>query len=156
MFTVTDSVLLRPLPYRDAERLVDISGSKEGPGNAVSWLNYRDIQEHCGQLEEVAGYVEDVGVVETAQATQSVFAPRVTPNLFSMLGVPAVLGRGLTQADAQPGADPAAVLSSGFWKQTFAGDPQVLGRQLRISGVARKIVGVMPEAFRFMATAPDQ
>jgi putative ABC transport system permease protein len=156
MFTVTDSVLLRPLPYRDAERLVDVSGSKEGPGNATSWLNYRDIQEHCGQLEEVAGYAEDVGVVETAQATQSVFVPRVTPNLFYMLGVPAVLGRGLTEADAQPGADPVAVLSSAFWKQTFAGDPQVLGRQVRISGVSRRIVGVMPDTFRFMAVAPDQ
>ena len=156
MFTVTDSVLLRPLPYRDADRLIDISGSKEGPASATSWLNYRDIQEHCKQLEEVAGYAEDVGVVESAQATQSVFAPRVTPNLFSLLGVQAVLGRGLMAADAQPGADPVLVLSSGFWKQTFAGDPHVLGKQVRVSGSPRQIVGVLPDTFRFLAAAPDQ
>ena len=114
MFTVTDSVLLRPLPYRDAARLIDISGSKEGPATVISWLNYRDIQEYCKQLEEAAGYAEDMGVVETAQTTQSVFAPHVTPNLLSMLGVSAVLGRGLTAADAQRGADPVAVLSNGF------------------------------------------
>ncbi|MFL6463327.1 MAG: ABC transporter permease [Bryobacteraceae bacterium] len=156
MFTVTDSVLLRSLPYRDAERLVDISGSKEGPANDTSWLNYRDIREHCRQLEDVAGYAEDVGVVETSQTTQSVFAPRVTPNLFSMLGVRTALGRGLTAADAQPGADPVIVLSSGFWKQTFAGDPRVLGKQVRLHGMPHKIVGVLPDTFRFMAAAPDQ
>ena len=156
MFTVTDSVLLRPLPYRDAARLVDVSGSKEGPGMATSWLNYRDMQEYCKQMEEVAGYAEDVGVVESAQTAQSVFAPRVTPNLFPMLGVHAVLGRGFTATDAQRGAEPVAVLSNGFWKQTLAGDPHALGRQVRISGIPHKIVGILPDTFRFMATAPDQ
>jgi predicted permease len=156
MFTVTDSVLLRPLPYRDAARLADISGSKEGPAAATSWLNYRDIQEYCKQFEEAAGYAEDVGVVETGQTTQSIFAPRVTPNLFPMLGVQTVLGRGLAAADARPGADPVTVLSSSFWKQTLGSDPNVLGRQIRISGISRKVVGVLPDAFRFMATAPDQ
>jgi putative ABC transport system permease protein len=156
MFTVTDSVLLRPLPYRDAERLVDISGSKEGLANDTSWLNYRDIRDYCKQLEEVAAYAEDVAVVETAQTTQSVFAPRVTPNLFSMLGVQPALGRALTVADAQPGAHPVAVLSSAFWRQTLAGDSHVLGKQIRLGGIPRTIVGVMPDTFRFMATAPDQ
>ncbi len=156
MFTVTDSVLLRPLPYRDADRLVDISGSKEGPGIATSWLNYRDIQEQCRQLEEVAGYAEDVGVVETAQSTQSVFAPRVTPNLLPLLDVQPVLGRGFTVADAQEGADPVVILSNGFWKQALAGDPQALGRPVRISGIPRRIIGVLPDTFRFMVTAPDQ
>jgi len=156
MFTVTDSVLLRPLPYRDAERLIDISGSKEGPGSDTSWLNYCDIRDKCKQLEEVAGYAEDVGVVETEQATRSVFAPRVTPNLFSMLGVQAALGRVLTEADARTGAPPVVVLSSGLWKEMFAASPHVLGKQIRLGGMPRTIVGVMPDGFRFMAASPDQ
>ena len=156
MFTVTDNVLLRPLPYRHAERLVDISGSKEGPASDTSWLNYRDIRDGCKQLEEVAGYAEDMGVIETEQGTQSVFAPRVTPNLFSVLGVGAALGRTLTEADAQPGSPPVVVLSNPFWKQTFAASPHILGRQVRLGGIPRTIVGVMPEDFRFMAASPDQ
>jgi len=156
MFTVTDSVLLQPLPYRDADRLVDISGSKEAPASDTSWLNYRDICEQSKQLEEAVAYAEDMGVIETAQTTQSVFAPRVTPNLFSMLGVRPILGRALAAADAQPGAAPVLVLSSSLWQQTFASDPNVLGKQVRLGGISRTIVGVTPSTFRFMATAPDQ
>ena len=87
IFTVIESVLLRPLPYAHSDRLLYIGSKSDKPSfNTTSWMNYRDIRAQAKLLEEVAGYSEDVGVLETRDGSQSVVAPRVTTNIFSMLG----------------------------------------------------------------------
>ena len=149
IFTVIESVLLRPLPYTHADRLLYI-GPADNPGfGTTSWLNYRDIRDQSQQLKTVAAYSEDVGVVETQNASQSVAAPRVTTNVFSMLDVQPLLGRTFTQSEGEAGAPEVVLLSEGVWRQSFQADPAIVGKAVKISGKPRTVVGVMPSSFHF-------
>ena len=150
IFTVVESVLLRPLPYQNSKQLVFIGPPNNGPGfGSTSWLNYTDIRSQSHQLESVAGYSEDVSVVETTDESQSVVAPRVTPNLFSMLDAKPLLGRTFSAAEGEQNGPQVVILAEGLWRGTFHSDPGIVGRTVRIAGQARTVVGVMPAAFRF-------
>ena len=97
IFTVIESVLLRPLPYAHSDRLLYIGPGSDKPGfGTTSWLNYKDVRAQSKLLQDAAGYSEDVSVLETHDGSQSVVAPRVTTNLFSMLGAHPLLGRAFT------------------------------------------------------------
>ncbi len=147
---MVESVLLRPLPYPNSKQLVFIGPPNNGPGfSSTSWLNYTDIRSQSHQLEAVAGYSEDVSVVETADESESVLAPRVTPNLFSMLGAQPLIGRTFTAADGEQDGPQVVVISAGLWKGSFHSDPGIVGRTVKIGGRARMVVGVMPAAFHF-------
>ncbi|HET9183476.1 MAG TPA: ABC transporter permease [Candidatus Angelobacter sp.] len=148
MFTVVDSVILRPLAYAHPDRLVALA--QPGGGLAsTSWLNYRDIRDQAQNLSAVAGYSEDVGVVQGKQGSTSVVTPGVTVNLFSMLGVKPLLGRGFVAEEGQTGGPQAVILSEGLWRQLFSGDPNVIGQTVRVNAKPRTIVGVMPASFAF-------
>ena len=150
IFTVVESVLLRPLPYPNSKQLVFIGPPNNGPAfSSTSWLNYSDIRSQSHQLEAVAGYSEDVSVVETADESQSVLAPRVTPSLFSILSAQPLLGRTFTAAEGEANGPQVVVLSEGLWRDTFHADPGIVGRAVRVGGQARTVVGVMPAAFHF-------
>ena len=150
IFTVIESVLLRPLPYAHSDRLIFIGP----PGDlrsfrSTSWLNYRDIRDQSREFSAVAAYSEDVGVVENQDGSQSVLAPRVTPNLFSMLGARPLMGRTFTPAEGESGGSETVILSEGLWRQTYHADPRILGQAVKISGKLHTVVGVLPDAFRF-------
>ncbi|MGA2076017.1 MAG: ABC transporter permease [Terriglobia bacterium] len=149
MFTVIESVLLRPLPYSDADRLVYIGPAGAEAFGPTSWLNYRDIRDQAQNLEITAGYSEDVGVVESKDASVSVLTPRVTPNLFRMLGAQPLIGRAFTDGEGAAGGPEVAMISEGLWREVFQGDPAIVGRMVRVNGRERAVVGVMPRSFRF-------
>jgi putative ABC transport system permease protein len=150
IFTVIDSVLLRPLPYTHSERLIFIGPKGDKPSfGASSWLDYRDIRTQSKLLEDAAGYSEDVGVLENQDSSVSVLAPRVTPSLFSMLGRPAMLGRTFSEAEGAAGGPAVVLLSEGLWRQSFHADPGIVGRVVELSGKPFTVVGVMPATFRF-------
>jgi len=157
IFTIIESVLLRPLPYAQANRLVFIGPPADKPGSeATSWLNYRDIAAQSKLLEYAAGYSEDVSVVEGKDGSQSVVAPRVTTNLFSMLGARPLLGRTFTDAEGQTSGPPVVLLSEGLWRQTFGADRGIVGKQVKIGGTPHTVIGVMPSSFHFPeAMGPD-
>jgi putative ABC transport system permease protein len=149
IFTVIESVLLRPLQYAHPDRLMTIGpGTGRGFSN-TSWLNYRDIRDQAQQFAQVAAYSPDVSVVESQDTSQSVSAPRVTPNLFAMLGAQPLLGRTFNAAEGQTGGPPVALLSEELWRQGFHADPGIVGRTVRVGGEARTVVGVMPASFGF-------
>jgi putative ABC transport system permease protein len=149
IFTVIEGVLLRPLPYAHADRLVSI-GSGNGTGiSSTSWMNYHDIRAQSKLLNNVAGYSEDISVVQNQDESRSVVAPRVTTNLFSMLGAQPMLGRTFTDAEGQAGGSQVVLLSEGLWRESFHSDPGIVGRILKIGGTSHTVVGVMPDAFRF-------
>jgi putative ABC transport system permease protein len=153
MFTVIQSVVLRPLPYLHSDRLFVVGPAGDKPAfGATSYLDYRDISTQSRLFEQVAGYSEDVSVVETQNASMSVLAPRVTTNLFSMLGVQPLLGRTFSDAEGNTGGSQVAILSEGLWRDSFHSDPNIVGRTLKIGGQSRTVVGVMPASFHF----PDQ
>lgn len=141
MFTVIESVLLRPLRYAHSDRLVSIG--------ADSWLNYRDIKNQSKLLKDVAGYSADIGVVERPDGSQSVEAPRVTVNVFSMLGARPMLGRTFTPAEGDSNGPQVLLLSEGIWRQSFHANPKVVGQVVKFDGKPYVVVGVMPASFHF-------
>jgi predicted permease len=157
IFTVIESVLLRPLPYAHSDRLLYIGSKSDKPSFATtSWMNYRDIRAQSKLLDNAAGYSEDVGVLETRDGSQSVVAPRVTTNLFSMLGAQPLLGRTFIEAEGQPGGPQVVLLSEGLWRESFHADPKIVGQTVKIGGNYLTVVGVMPYSFRFPETmGPD-
>ena len=150
IFTVIESVLLRPLPYAHSDSLVYIGAKSDKPGFVTtSWLNYRDIQSQSKLLQDAAGYSEDVSVLQTQDASLSLAAPHVTTNLLPMLGAQPLLGRTFTDAEGQSGGPQAVLLSENLWRQSFHSDPNVLGQTVRIGGQPHAVVGVMPQSFHF-------
>ncbi len=149
IFTVIESVLLRPLPYPHSDRMLYIGGSEKGGFATTSWLNYRDIRDQSRLLTAVAGYSEDVGVVQNEDTAESVPAPRVTTNLFSMLATRPLLGRNFTDAEGQTGGPNVVLLSEGLWRHSFHADPAIVGKTIKVSGKSCTVVGVMPVSFRF-------
>lgn len=150
IFTVIDSVLLRSLPYAHSDRLVFIGPGGDKPSfGSTSWLNYKDVHDQSKLLEASAGYNEDVSVLQTHDASVSVVAPRVTPNLFTMLGVRQLLGRTFSDEEGLPGGSQVVMLSEGVWRETFHADPNIVGRGVTVGGKPMTVVGVMPASFRF-------
>lgn len=150
MFTVIECVLLRPLPYAHSNRLVYIGPQVDKSSfGTTSWLNYRDIRSQSKLLQDVAVYSGDITVIESKESSQSVAAPRVTTNLFSMLDARPLLGRVFSEAEGQPGGPDVVLLSEDLWRQSFHADPAIVGSAVKVGGKLRTIVGVMPDSFRF-------
>jgi predicted permease len=151
LFTVIDSVLIRPLPYYAADRLVIAGGGGETADdyNSTSWVNLNDIRQRARTFEELAGFEEDVAIIQTAQGGETVFGPKLSGNLLHMIGAQPALGRVFNEADGQDGAPQTAILSDLLWRKQFGADPNVIGRDIRVGGVPHKIIGVMPPEFRF-------
>jgi putative ABC transport system permease protein len=154
MFTVIDSVLIRSLPYYAADRLVIFGPQGEGPQSygSTSWGNLEDIRQRSRVLEDAAGYEGDVAIIQTAQGGETVFGPKLTWNLFDMIGARPAIGRGFAQADGEKGAPPTAILSDQLWRKQFAADPQIVGKIVRIGAVSHTVIGVMSPEFHFPDT----
>ncbi len=149
MFTVMENVLLRPLPYAGANRLVAIDTAGAQGNSATSWLNYRDVRHGMENVAEVGGYSGDVAVVQTRDTSDAVAAPHLTPNVFQMLGVKPLLGRTFTPEEGLHGGPQVVLLSEALWKKQFHGDPTIVGKTVQISSKPYTVVGVMPNSFSF-------
>jgi putative ABC transport system permease protein len=149
IFTVIESVLLRPLPYANSDRMVNI-GPADGDGFAnTSWLNYRDIHDQARQLSAVAGYSDDIGVVEIGGNSEGIVNPRVTANLISMLGGKTLMGRILQDSDSLSGSPAVALISERLWRESLHSDPGILGKPVKLSDRTYTVIGVMPASFHF-------
>ncbi len=156
LYAVLESVLLRPLPYAHADRLLYIGPREDTPSfSSTSWLNYRDIRDQAQTLQSVAGYIPDLSVLENGRDAKSVIAVRITPNLLPTLGVRPLLGRGFTEAEGATDGPHVAILSEGLWRSEFHADPGILGRAVKIGDVPRTVVGVMPASFLFPDNGAD-
>jgi putative ABC transport system permease protein len=149
MFTVVESVLIRPLPYAHPDRLVSIGTPNDRGLSNTSWLNYRDIRDQTTNMDSVGCYAEDVGVVSGKDGSVSVVTPGVTPSVFKMLGARPLLGRTFTEEEGLPGAPKTAVISEGLWRNVLNSDPEILNRTIVVNGLPRAVVGVMPRDFQF-------
>src|SRR5579864_3864526 len=152
MFTVVESVLLRPLPYTHSDTLVTLG--VPGVGSTTdSWLDFQDIRAQSQTLAGLGGYSEDIGVVQGKEGWTSVLTPGVTANLFDLLGSKPLLGRTFTAEEGQTGGPQSVILSEGLWRQQFGSDPNVIGQTVKVSARPRTIVGVMPATFHFPESA---
>jgi predicted permease len=147
IYTLVDSILLRPLPYARQDRLVRISG-QNSPTFPKGWI--RELGSHATALKSVAGYGPDAeSNIAESDVPDRVFGAKVTVNAFDTLGIHPELGSFFSPGDAINGQDHDVVLSYGYWRQHFGADPSVIGRQIRIDGVSRRILGVMPAGVHF-------
>ena len=147
IYTLIDSILLRPLPYAHQDRLVRIAGTNS-PAFPKGWI--RELGSHSTALKSIAGYGPDVeSNISDSDVPERVFGAKATVNAFDTLGIRPALGEFFSQDDAVTGQDHDVVLSYGYWRQHFGGDPSAIGRQVRIDGISRRIIGVMPAGVRF-------
>jgi len=151
VFTLIDGVYLSRLPYRDDARLIDLYATwgSGGPDN-VSIPDYVDLHRDVPALADSALYTDaSFNLVEGAAAPERLAGLRVTPSLFSTLGVSPVVGRAFADDEAVPGREHVAVLTDTLWRNRFDADPRILERSLRLDGEQYRIVGVLPPGFMF-------
>ncbi len=150
VFGIVDAVLLRPLPYAAADRLVRIEQSSPKRSlvgtTAADYLLWRD---HTDLFEKIAAYRMDVVTLTGTGDPDQLTSVQASPGLFSMLGVRAELGRTLLPADEQLSGPNPVVLSDRLWRRLFHADPGAIGRPMTLSGELFTIAGVMPPEFEF-------
>ncbi|MCZ6806074.1 MAG: ABC transporter permease [Deltaproteobacteria bacterium] len=154
IFSVVNSVLLRPLPFPEAERIVTMWNAYPGAGVVGRGSNgvpdYYDRRALTDVFEEVAAYDTRGRSVGIDGVQQRITTREVTPSFFELLGAEAAIGRTFSEEEGEWGSHDVAVLSHALWEQLYAGDPAVLGSDLRLDGRPYSVVGIMPKDFVFL------
>jgi predicted permease len=155
IFSVVNGVLLRPLAFKDSDRLVRIwhvPPEKSFPGMktfSVSAANYLDWQKQNDVFEKMAIYHYGGFTLTAGDHAESVDATGVSGDFFATLGVRPTLGRTFTAEDDKPGQSHVVVLSNRFWQQHFGSNREIVGRTITLDGATYTVIGVMPPSFRF-------
>ena len=150
-FSVADFVLLRPLPFPDADTVVRLcEGPRTGAGwgcnNQLSPANYRDLKEMSSSFDALGAFSRDAMNLVSVGEPRRLEMAALTPEVLPLLGVQPAMGRVFAAGDDDRSA---AILSYGLWQSQFGGDPAVLGRSITLSGAPYTIIGVMPRGFYF-------
>jgi predicted permease len=158
IFAVVNSVLIRPLPYPEQERLVVPHFT--APGMGIQDVPYSEsaylINADESRVFELIGVYRQAALNLTGGTEpERVPAVEATHEVLSILGAAPVLGRLTVLEDDLPGSPEVAMLSYGLWQRRFGGDPSVVGRTMEVNGVSREVVGVLPESFRFLTREAD-
>jgi predicted permease len=157
IFSVVDTVLLKPLPYPEPDRLIGLWHTASGiniPELNMSpslYFTYRD-QNHS--FENMGVYTGDAVSVRDGGDPEQVHSLLVTYSVLPTLGVKPFLGRGFTAKDDQPHNPGTVILTYGYWQRRFGGDAGVIGRRIRVDGEAKEVIGVLPREFRFLDMDP--
>ena len=156
VFSVVNAVLLRPLSYRDPDRIVMLTNprtTREATTalavKLVSIPNFQDWHDQSSSFEAMAYYRESEEAVTVASTAEYAHATRVSPEFFRVFAVEPILGRLFTAEEVKPGSGGALVISYAYWQSHFGGAPHVLGQAVGGIGRPLPIVGVLPPGFRF-------
>jgi predicted permease len=155
LFAVVDAVLLRPLPFPAADRLVSVFNTypKAGvPNDGCSLTNYYERRGKIPAFTAIAAYREATAIAGETGATEREPVAYVSPDFFEALGRGPILGRAFTEEETRPQADRVAVLTDGYWRQRLGADPHVIGKKMRVNGLERTVVGVLPPGFSFLSS----
>lgn len=150
VFSIVDGLLIRPLPYSDAERLVILWNRSPGLNITEDWFStaqYFDIKNAHHGFEQLAIAIGGNDNLTGSGEPERIGTIRVSSSLLPMLGQKAVLGRLFVPAEDQPGKTATAILSYGMWARRFGSDPGVLGKTIILNGAPYQVVGVMPRSF---------
>jgi putative ABC transport system permease protein len=150
IFSLVSALLLHPLPYKDASRMVILWNRSPGIGITRDWFStaqYFDIKNGHSGFEDVAiAFGTNDNLTGTGEP-ERIGTIRVSSNLVPMLGYRAAMGRLFLPDEDAAGSNPTAVLSYGTWTRRFGSDPQILGKKIVINGTPREVVGVLPKSF---------
>jgi putative ABC transport system permease protein len=153
IFSVVNAILIRPLPYPNASRLVMVWESRLpalDEQNVTSPATFLRWQRKNNAFEGMSICFNDTGILTGGGAPEQIAAQDVSPNLFSLLGVNAAMGRVFVPAqDGAEGGDQVAILSFELWRRRYGSDPNILGSKITVDDKPRTVVGVMPRGFRF-------
>lgn len=147
VYSLVDGVLLRPLPIRDPDQVVQVREINHGREGTIAWLNFVDWKARVTSYEQLAAWRRVTSNLTGIDRPRQLQTRHVTANLFPVLGVRPILGREFTAADEQPGAPRTALVSHGFWRRELGGNASAIGRQLMLDEVPVTVIGVLPESF---------
>ena len=146
IFSVVNAVLLRPLPYKDDSRLVVILNQGRNPVAPANFIDWRNQSQSFSQMGAAEYWAPNLTGTDNPE---KLLALHVTPEIFPMLGVQPLLGRAFLSEEQEAGKEHEVVLSYSLWQSHFAGNPEIIGRPVALSGETYTVVGVMPRDFRF-------
>ena len=152
LFGVVNAALLRPLPYREPDRLVVVSSTAQGGAvdrQPTSYADFEAWRDRSTLFESMAAWRATSYNLGDGNGARQVRGARVSPVTLATLGLAPALGRDLEPADAVAGAEPVALVGYGLWQSHFAGDPGAVGQAIELDGVAHRVVGVLPRDVRF-------
>ena len=152
MFTVVNSVLLRPLQFPEPERIVLFYGVNPKQGITESNMSVPDIadwQQQSQSFEQIAGYVSGGVFLSLNEETERVRATAVTADFFPLFRTNPIAGRTFQASDTQPGAEPVALIGYGIWQRRFGGSTSVLNSKVMISNRPTTVIGIMPAGFDY-------
>jgi predicted permease len=152
VFCVIDTVILRPLPYANPDKIVSVdSRSRSGYPQPASWPSYEDERAQASAFAALAGYADYFDTTMETPSNGPVEFPNVrsTDNFFQVFGVQPMLGRTFLRGEEQEGKNDIAVLSYEMWQNYFGGDRSVLNEAVKLDGQTYTVIGVMPAGFRF-------
>ncbi len=155
IFSVLNGVLLKPLPYREPDRLVAIwetshlQGLEELNASPASYFTFRDENRN---LQDIAVFNNSSANITGSGEPEQLETLDVTVGFFPVLGVQPMVGRSFTAKDDSPGSPNTVLLTNGYWHRKFGADPSVIGRRIVLDGEAAEIIGILPASFVFMNT----
>ncbi len=152
IFSVVDTVLLRPLPFRNPEQLVMLWGNSASTPNdrqTDSFPDYADYKDQSRTLAALAAFTSAGTVLSGVGDAQELSGVATTAELFDVLGVPPMLGRGFTAEEAKIGAPPVVVFTYELWQRAFASNRNIVGQQVNLAGKSYTVLGIMPPGWNF-------
>jgi macrolide transport system ATP-binding/permease protein len=154
LFTIVDALLFKPLPVDRPDRLVDVFTSSAASRGALystsSYPDYLDLKSSNDVFEDLVGYTPMFGALSTGEGARLAMGEAVTGNYFTVLGVPALVGRTILPEDDRRDAPRVAMVSYRYWQRELAGAADVVGRAIRIRGTPFTVIGVTPASFTGM------
>jgi putative ABC transport system permease protein len=145
MFSVVNAVLLRPLPFREPDRIVGFAGfnrERNMTGAAFSYANFTNLRAQSPSFERVSAFAFDRFTLTGAGEAEELQAARVSASFFDVLGVRPALGRGFTAEEDQTGGRNVVVISHGLWTRRFGANPRLVGTPLMLGGVSYDVIGI--------------
>lgn len=154
VFSVVNTVMIRPMPFADPSRLVQVAEKNDRlnlPSFGASVLNFLSWREQQQSLEELAAIGFASYTISSGGEPEQLTGNRISPALTRVLGIAPIVGRGFTDEEEKPSAAPVALIGEGLWKRRFGGDRTVVGRTITLNATPTTVVGVMPASLNLLS-----
>jgi putative ABC transport system permease protein len=157
IFSVIDGVLLKPLPYRQAGELLAVNHAAPGvnlPNAGIAAFLYYTYRDEARSFQDIGMWNMETTSVTGLAEPEEIISLDVTDGVLPILGIQPALGRLFTKTDDSPDGGKTVILTDGYWRAKFGGEPSAIGRTLVLDGRPHEIIGVLPETFRFLDRRP--
>src|SRR5262245_19496626 len=152
VFTFVNAVLLRGLPFPNADQIVHLNArnTTEGNSQGVSYPDFQDWRANTRTFASLAAYTQvTMNISDSGHPPERASGVKVSANAFSIIGERPIQGRDFANGEDQKGAEPVAIIGYGLWKTRYGSDPSVIGKTIRINDVSTTVIGVMADGMKF-------